>query len=78
LVPANAIQQHGQVASVYVVQDGIARLRLIQVGLPTAAGVEVLAGLDVGESVVTSPTARVADGARVAVGAARKVAGGTP
>jgi RND family efflux transporter MFP subunit len=78
LVPANAIQQHGQVASVYVVQDGVARLRLIQVGLPSAAGVEVLAGLDVGESVVTWPTARVADGARVAVGTARKIAGGTP
>jgi RND family efflux transporter MFP subunit len=68
VVPAHAIQRHGQVASVYVVQDGIARLRLIQVGATSSAGVEVLAGLDPGESIVTSPLTRLVDGAPVAVG----------
>jgi RND family efflux transporter MFP subunit len=77
-IPANAIRQHGQVASVYVVQDGVARLRLIQAGPSSAAGVEVLAGLDVGESVVTSPIAGVADGGRVAIRAARDLTGATP
>jgi RND family efflux transporter MFP subunit len=78
LVPARAIRQHGQVATVYVVKDGVARLRLIQAGPSSTAGVEVLAGLDAGESVVTSPIAGVADGARVAVGAARNLEGGRP
>ena len=78
LVPTHAIQRHGQVSSVYVVQDGVARLRLIQAGLSSAAGTEIFAGLDAGESVVASPTRGVADGARVAVGAAPKSSGGTP
>jgi RND family efflux transporter MFP subunit len=77
LVPAAAIQRRGQVASVYVVRDGIATLRLVQSGAESPEGVEVLAGLDAGESVVTSPPARLVDGARVAVGAPTRV-GDTP
>ena len=76
VVPANAIQRHGQVSSVYVVQDGVARLRLIQVGTTSSAGVEVLAGLDAGESIVTSPLTRLVDGARVSSGAAPARTGG--
>jgi RND family efflux transporter MFP subunit len=68
LIPARAIQRHGQVSSVYVVQDGVARLRLIQVGTPSSDGVEVLAGVDAGESIVTAPLPRLMDGATVAVG----------
>jgi RND family efflux transporter MFP subunit len=78
LVPEPAIHRQGQVSSVYVMQDGVARLRLIQVGPWSSAGVEVLAGLDAGESVVTSPVAGLTDGTRVTVGAARKPAGGRP
>jgi RND family efflux transporter MFP subunit len=78
LVPETAIHRQGQVSSVYVMQDGLARLRLIQVGPSSSAGVEVLAGLDAGESVVTSPTGRLADGTRVTVVATRKFSGGTP
>jgi hypothetical protein len=78
VVPTHAIHRYGQVSSVYVVQDGVARLRLIQAGPSSAAGSEVLAGLDVGESVVTSSTGGVVDGARVAVVAARALSGGTP
>jgi RND family efflux transporter MFP subunit len=68
LVPAHAIQRHGQVLSVYVVQDGVARLRLIRAGTSSPEGVEVLAGLDAGESVVVSPLLHLQDGARVTVG----------
>jgi RND family efflux transporter MFP subunit len=78
LVPESAIHRHGQVSSVYVVQDGVARLRLIQAGSAATAGVEILAGLEAGESVVTSPVSRIADGTRVAVGATRTPAGGRP
>ena len=68
LVPAHAIQRHGQVLSVYVVQDGVARLRLIRAGTSSSEGVEVLTGLDAGESIVVSPLAGLADGASVKVG----------
>jgi RND family efflux transporter MFP subunit len=78
LVPGTAIHRQGQVSSVYVVHDGVARLRLIQAGPTSSAGVEVLAGLDAGEAVVTSPTARLTDGARVTVVGTRHVPGGTP
>jgi HlyD family secretion protein len=78
VVPTDAIHRHGQVSSVYVVQDGVARLRLIQAGPSSPAGVEVLAGLEPGESVVTSPKAGMADGTRITAAAARKPAGGTP
>ena len=76
LVPAVAIQRHGQVSSVYVVQDGVARLRLIQVGAASSDGVEVLAGLDAGESIVTSSLTRLADGAKVAIGVVPARTGG--
>jgi RND family efflux transporter MFP subunit len=78
LVPTNAIHRYGQVSSVYVVQDGVARLRLVQAGPSSAAGVEILAGLDAGESVVTLPVAGLADGARVAAGATRSPSGSAP
>jgi RND family efflux transporter MFP subunit len=78
LIPTTAIHWYGQVSSVYVVQDGAARLRLVQAGPSTAAGIEILAGLDAGESVVTSSIGGVVDGARVAVDSAHRPSGGTP
>jgi RND family efflux transporter MFP subunit len=77
-VPVEAIRRHGQVSSVYVVQDGVTRLRLIQAGPSSAAGAEILAGLDAGELVVVSSAAGLADGTRVTVSATRSTAGGTP
>ena len=71
VVPAAAIRRHGQVSSVFVVRSGVATLRLIQEGVATPAGVEVLAGLDPGESIVTNGQLRLVDGARVDGTAAR-------
>ena len=68
LVPAHAVQRHGQVSSVYVVQDGVARLRLVRVAASSPEGVEVAAGLDAREAVVLSPPRRLVDGAHVTVG----------
>jgi multidrug efflux pump subunit AcrA (membrane-fusion protein) len=76
VVPADAVQRHGQVSSVYVVQDGVARLRLIQTGEPLSDGVEVLSGIDAGESIVTSPLPRLIDGAPVTVTAVPARSGG--
>jgi RND family efflux transporter MFP subunit len=80
VIPASAVQTHGQVSSVFVVQDGRARLRLIQTGqaLPDRSeNIEVLSGLEAGESVVTRPSGRLADGVQVSVGAAPGRAGGS-
>ena len=77
IVPAHAIQRQGQVLSVYVVQDGVARLRLIRAGTSSPQGVEVLAGLEAGESIVVSPLAGLADGASVKVGNGPAHTGGT-
>jgi hypothetical protein len=51
-------------------------LRLIQVGAPSSDGIEVLAGLDTGESIVTSPLARIVDGVRVTSGGVPTGTGG--
>ena len=50
----------------------------IQVGPSTSAGVEVLAGLDAGESIVTSPHQRLMDGATVTIGGVRGARAGGP
>jgi RND family efflux transporter MFP subunit len=75
-VPFHAIRRHGQISSVFVVQDGTARLRLIQVGDSSPQGVEVLSGLDAGESVVTFPPTRLVDGADVTIGGTATGTGG--
>jgi RND family efflux transporter MFP subunit len=62
-VPAGALLRRGQVTSVFVVDDGVARLRLVSV-----ADGEVLAGLSEGETVIVDPPAAVADGRRVSEG----------
>lgn len=61
-VPAEAIVRHGQVTSVFVVENGVARVRLVSV-----RGTEVLAGLADGDVVILSPPAGLADGRAVAV-----------
>ena len=76
VVPVTAVRRQGQVSSIFVVQDGVARLRLIQAGPPLADGVEVLSGLETGESVVTAPAAGLADGISVTAAAASPTRGG--
>jgi multidrug efflux pump subunit AcrA (membrane-fusion protein) len=62
-VPAAALARHGQVTSVFVVEKGIARLRLVHVN-----GTEVLAGLSDGEVVIVAAPPAVTDGRRVTEG----------
>jgi len=62
-VPANALVHHGQVTSVFVVVNGIARVRLVNV-----SGTEVLAGLSESEVVIAGPPPTVSDGRRVTAG----------
>jgi RND family efflux transporter MFP subunit len=62
-IPASAIVRRGQLTSVFVVDNGVARMRLV-----TVSGSEVLAGLAESEVVILSPPPGVTDGCRVNVG----------
>jgi hypothetical protein len=62
-VPLSAIVRRGQVTSVFVVDKGVARIRLVNV-----RGSEVLAGLTESEMVILSPPAGITDGRRVSMG----------
>ena len=75
LVPADAIRRQGQIATVFVVENSTARLRLLQTGLATGGGVEVVAGLDPGELVVSDPPPSLVDGRHVSTRAAGPPAG---
>lgn len=66
-VPAGAAAQQGQVQSVLVVQDGVARARLVTLGEKLGGQVEVLSGLAAGEKVIHPRPAGLIDGAAVEV-----------
>ena len=62
-VPSPAIVRRGQLTSVFVVEGGVAHVRLVNLSES-----EVLAGLTESEVVILSPPAGVVDGRRVSVG----------
>ena len=63
IVPPTATVRHGQLTSVFVADQGRARLRLVNV-----SGSEVLAGLAESELVIVSPPTGLVDGRRITVG----------
>jgi multidrug resistance efflux pump len=65
-VPAPAIVRRGQLTSVFVVDNGVARMRLVDLRES-----EVLAGLTESEIVIVSPPTAVTDGRRVSAGGGR-------
>jgi len=67
VVPESAVQASEEGFVVYVVEDDTARMQPVRVGLRTGGGVvEVLGGLEPGETVVTEGSDRLADGVKVA------------
>ena len=62
-IPSSAIVRRGQLTSVFVVDKGVASVRLVNLSES-----EVLAGLTESEVVILSPPAGVTDGRRVSVG----------
>jgi len=66
-IPSKALQENGQLQSVFVVSNGEARTRLITAGRRFQDAVEVLSGLNAGETVVLAPTPALTDGACVEV-----------
>ncbi|MEW5983357.1 MAG: efflux RND transporter periplasmic adaptor subunit [Acidobacteriota bacterium] len=66
-VPVSAVVRRGQLGFVFVVEDGRARLRLINGGEAVAGLVEARAGLVEGDPVVTLPPPDLVDGRSVSI-----------
>lgn len=66
-IPASAVTERGQLQSVFVAENGVARTRLITLGERTGDRVEVLSGLQPGDAVVISAPRNLADGTGVEV-----------
>jgi membrane fusion protein, multidrug efflux system len=66
-VPAAAVVERGQLQSVFVMENGVARNRLITTGTRRPDAMEVLSGLSEGEKVIYPIPAGLADGAPLEV-----------
>jgi RND family efflux transporter MFP subunit len=67
VVPTNAVVQRGQMELVSVVAEGRAHLRIIRTGRSYGDTIEVLAGLEDGESVAITNAAALVDGQAIEV-----------
>jgi multidrug efflux pump subunit AcrA (membrane-fusion protein) len=65
LVPARAVRREGDTSRVYVIQEGVARERLVQIGQTEGDLVEVKGGVSEGDAVATSNVELLSDGAAV-------------
>lgn len=66
-IPAKAVAERGQLQSVVVADNGVARTRLITAGKRANDRVEVLSGLNAGEKVIFPIPQSLIDGARVEI-----------
>ncbi len=66
-IPFAALTERGQLQSVFVVEDGVARTRMVTTGPRSKDAVAVLSGLNAGEKIVVAAPAGLQDGARVEV-----------
>jgi membrane fusion protein (multidrug efflux system) len=66
-VPVSAVVQRGQMEIVFVVTNGHAGLRLVKTGARVGDEVEVVSGLDPGETVVTAGATGLMDGQPVSM-----------
>jgi membrane fusion protein (multidrug efflux system) len=65
LIPEEAVTTEADGAYVFVVEDGRAQRRTVQLGQRTAGAVEVLDGLEAGQPVVRQGVQRLRDGASI-------------
>ena len=56
-IPRSALWRRGELAGVYVLADGRLELRQLRLGATRGAQVEVLAGLQRGETIAADPVA---------------------
>jgi len=67
-IPASAVVERGQIELVFVNREGAAILRLVRTGKRIGSEVEILAGLEAGESVITTGAGALVDGQPVREG----------
>jgi membrane fusion protein, multidrug efflux system len=67
LIPKSAVVERGQLQSVFVIENRIARVRLVTTGATASDRIEVLSGLSDGETVVSPIPAGLQDGGLVEV-----------
>jgi len=65
LVPEEAIWPIGQDKTLYIVEDGVAKRRIVQLGQRQPGLVEILSGLSAGEEVVVAGQMKLFDGTAV-------------
>ena len=61
-VPPQALVRRGQLEILFVAADGKAQMRLVRTGKQMPQGIEILAGLAVGEAVVVEGAGNLRDG----------------
>ncbi|HEX2724639.1 MAG TPA: secretion protein HlyD, partial [Beijerinckiaceae bacterium] len=66
VVPVGALFRSGEQWAVYVVSDGRARVRAVEIGHRNSRMAEVLSGMREGEQIVLHPSDRVRNGVAVA------------
>jgi len=64
-VPLDAIERSGESARVYTVQDSVIHAVPVSLGLESAQRIEVLSGLEPGQSVIVGRLAGLKDGQKV-------------
>lgn len=67
-VPLTALFREGEQWAAFVLQDGRARLRILEIGRRNGIAAQVLSGLQAGDRVILHPSNRVQEGTRVASG----------
>ena len=66
LIPSNAVQHNGDIAFVYLVANGQARVRNVQTGV-TDSGMTEVTGIDPGDVVATSSFDKLQNGSKVTI-----------
>jgi RND family efflux transporter MFP subunit len=64
-IPSGAIVRRGQLETVFVIESGVAHLRLVRSGREADGGMEISSGLSGGEFVVVAEAADLVEGQRV-------------
>ncbi|MBO8138017.1 MAG: efflux RND transporter periplasmic adaptor subunit [Desulfotomaculum sp.] len=75
-VPASAVLEHNGQQKVYVVEDGIAKERIVSVGVRSLDKVQVISGLKENEKVIVAGNRLVGDGQKVKIIKSVDAAGG--
>jgi HlyD family secretion protein len=76
--PASALFHHDDHWTIFVVENGRARLRRVEIGHRNGLVAEIVSGLRAGERVILHPDDRIEDGVRVQVHNVRRAAGVNP